>query len=477
MTKHIPSDKRNSIRGKISGGEVNFICGANSFYKIVLIFLGITLVILSPCFAPKIKIEKKGDVTIIHNPKKPAKMPGAPRNLSLEEDLGRAQVLLDDSIKSRNSVRIYTQSAIQSSEMSWKTLEGEERNYEKTCDRLTQIMEEYKILGISFALTQKSPRKQAKTLFFYLGIEDPSTGKPIDGETVFRAGRLGQPVFAYMVMKLFTGRRFDIDIPIHKYLPKPIPEYPAYRDLKGDSRYKRLTASRILSHQSGLVNSRMTHPEHRLTFEADPGKGFRYSEEGYRLLQFVLEQRFGRSLNDLAKIVAFDRLSMKNSSFLFEPRFEGHLAKPIKTEDFPENNASDTSKTFFTTAKEYNNFMWTVLYNGGTLDLGICAPYFRPEISVHSPTILEPPLPGEHPTIPEKLSWCLGWGTYKIPQDMAYFIGDRFQGIECFAIMSPTHGIAVTIFVVGNDQHSVTSLILKEIIGDIETPLTWLGFE
>ena len=364
------------------------------------------------------------------------------------------------------------------SKMTWETFFDEVRNYEKTHDFLKKIMEENKIPGISIALTQKgSGRKQTKTLFFYLGVEDPNTCEPIDGETVFRAGRLGQPVFSYMIMKLFIGRRFDIDIPLHKYLPKPIPDYPAYQDLKDDSRYKRLTASRILSHQSGLVNLRLTHPEHRLTFEADPGKEFRYSEEGYRLLQFVLEQRFGRSLNDLAKIVVFDRLSMKNSSFVSQSWFEGQLEKPMQTGDFPEYNASDASEEFFTNAKDYANFIWTVLYSGGLLDPQICAPYFQPEISVNSPTILEPPLSREHPTIPKKLSWCLGWGTYQISQDMVYFIGDRFQGIECFAIMSLSHRSAVTIFVVGNDQHSVTGQILREIIGDIELPLTWLGFE
>lgn len=342
------------------------------------------------------------------------------------------------------------------SKMTWQTFHGEVRNYEKTFDFLKKIIEEHKIPGISIGLTQKgSGGKQAKTVFFYVGVEDPNTYEPIDGETVFSAGRLGQPVFAYMVMRLLMGRRFDIDIPLHKYLPKPIPDYPAYQDLKDDSLYKRLTASRILSHQSGLVNSRLTHPEHRLMFEEEPGKKFRYSEEGYRLLQFVLEQRFGRSLNDLAKIVAFDRLSMKKSSFVSQPR----------------------SEKFFTNAKDYASFIWNVLYSGGLLDPLICASYFRPEISVNSPTILESPLPGDHPTIPKKLSWCLGWGTYKIRQEMVYFIGDRFQGVECFALMSYLQRTAVTIFVVGNDQHSVIGQILREIIGDIELPLTWLGFE
>lgn len=362
--------------------------------------------------------------------------------------------------------------------MSWKTLHGEERNYEKTHDNLSRIIEKYKISGISIVLTQqKSWRDQAETFFYNLGVEDPNTGKSIDGKTVFRAGRLGQPVLAYVVMKLFTGRRFDIDVPLHKYLPMQIPDYPAYKDLMDDSRYKRLTARLIFSHQSGLVNSRLTHPKHRVEFEMNPGKGFRYSEEGYRLLQFVLEQRFGRSLNDLAKIVAFDRLSMKNTSFVREPRFEGHLAILIEEGDDSKNSLSDVSETFYTTAKDYAMFMWAVLFNHGTLDMMISPSYFLPEVSVHSPTILEPALSGGDMTIPKKLSWCLGWGTYQIPQDRAYFIGQRLQGIECYATLFRSHRTAVTIFVVGNIQHSVTPLILREIIGDIETPLAWLGFD
>jgi len=59
----------------------------NQSCKIIVIFLWIALLMFSPCFAQKIKIEKKDDVTIVHNPKKPAKVPGAPKSLTLEEDL------------------------------------------------------------------------------------------------------------------------------------------------------------------------------------------------------------------------------------------------------------------------------------------------------------------------------------------------------------------------------------------------------
>jgi len=215
-----------------------------------------------------------------------------------------------------------------------------------------------------------------------------------------------------------------------------------------------------------------------LTFETSPGKSFRYSEEGYRFLQFVLEQRFGWSLNDLAKLVVFNRLSMKDTSFVREPRFEGHFAIANGRGDDSKNLASDVSKTFITNAKDYAHFMWPVMMNYGTLNLMTCTSYFLPEVRVHSPMILEPPHPGDHPAIPKNLSWCLGWGTYQIPRNRAYFLGHQHQGIECYVtIFGYPYSTAVSIFLIGNVQHSVTARILREIVGEIETPLMWLGFE
>jgi len=63
------------------------MCQTNQSFKIIVIFLWVALLMFSPCFAQKIKIEKKDGVTIVHNPKKAAKVLGAPKSLTLEEDL------------------------------------------------------------------------------------------------------------------------------------------------------------------------------------------------------------------------------------------------------------------------------------------------------------------------------------------------------------------------------------------------------
>lgn len=55
--------------------------------KLIIIFHLFALLVFSPCFSQKVRIEKKDDITIVHNPKKPGEVPGAPKVLILEEDL------------------------------------------------------------------------------------------------------------------------------------------------------------------------------------------------------------------------------------------------------------------------------------------------------------------------------------------------------------------------------------------------------
>jgi len=375
------------------------------------------------------------------------------------------------------------------SQWSWTDFMGEVREYSQARDALQRIMEENSVSGLSVYLIQRitplSKAKGAEIQIFNLGIENPNTKKPIDEATVFRAERMGQPVLGYLVFKLVGDGLFDIDQPLHQYLPKPLPDYPNYADLKGDSRFKRLTARMILSHQSGLVNSRFASPDHKLAFEASPGKGFGYSEEGYKLLQFVLEQKFGQSINELAKSIVFGFLSLNHTSFVREPRYEGHFATAAGASAASADLDSDVSKTFYTNAKDYNRFIWTVAVNGGALAALASRPYFLREVSVRSATILEQPRPGIRPNFPKGLGWSCGWGKYekgfiyrRFPNLMT-FMGHRKQGTECYAtsFMAAGRVTAISIFVVGNTRHSVTSQILRVMVGELDPPLDWLGFD
>lgn len=59
----------------------------NHFFRIVFSVWLLIFMAAAPGFSQKVKIEKKDGVTIIRNPKKPVNLPGAPKALTLEEDL------------------------------------------------------------------------------------------------------------------------------------------------------------------------------------------------------------------------------------------------------------------------------------------------------------------------------------------------------------------------------------------------------
>ena len=372
--------------------------------------------------------------------------------------------------------------SVDQSEWSWVDRKGKIRTFEQVQKVFLEIMKENGISGLSIVLKQGENWSNNPSAYtFDLGFEDPETRKPIDTMTVFQADRLGQPVIAYIVMKLVTDEQLDLDRPLYKYLPKSAIDNSPYQNVQRDPRYKRLTARRILSHQSGLVNSRLTHPEKKLTFVASPGKGFRYSDEGYGFLQYVLEQKFGRSLNDLAKSIVYDPLDMRRTSFIREPRFEGHIASTQSGGSHENSPSSPKPRAFYTNASDYVRFMWTARVEDPYLSRETYMSYIiYPAVSIRSPSILEPPRSEGSPTLPPKLSWCLGWGTYQIPRVIlgaCSFIGQRNQGMESYAtIYDSQKSTAITIFVASYSQKSFTPRILQELLGEMETPLSWLGF-
>ncbi len=107
-------------------------------------------------------------------------------------------------------------------------------------------------------------------------------------------------------MQLVDEGRIDLDRPFDEYLPKPLPEYAEYIDLKGDERWRELTLRLLLSHRSGFANWRFLpqeggYDEHgKLEFFLNPGERYAYSGEGFKQAQRVLEWGLNIDLDDLA---------------------------------------------------------------------------------------------------------------------------------------------------------------------------------
>jgi CubicO group peptidase (beta-lactamase class C family) len=165
-------------------------------------------------------------------------------------------------------------------------------------------MEQADAPGLSVALIEAD--EVAWTAGF--GVADAATRVPVTADTVFQAASLSKPVVAYAALREVDTGRLDLDQPLAAYLPEPYaPDVPQVQTI---------TARQVLSHSSGLQNWRQT-PEEPLQLAFEPGSGFRYSGEGYFLLQRVLEQLAGAPFEAFMQRALFQPLGMTRSTYLW----------------------------------------------------------------------------------------------------------------------------------------------------------------
>jgi CubicO group peptidase (beta-lactamase class C family) len=198
--------------------------------------------------------------------------------------------------------------------------------------QLPKLMEQHKVPGLSIVVIQDGKMVWRRGF----GVRDNDSKQPVDNDTVFEAGSMSKPVFAYRVLKLCEMGVLDLDTPLTRYASE--------RLLEGDPRLDLITARHVLSHTSGFQNWRSR--DKALTIHFKPGEQFRYSGEGYFYLQSVVTHLTGnvdRSESNTyeagVKVYATDfdsymkanvllPFGMSSSSYLWNETLIEHAARP-----------------------------------------------------------------------------------------------------------------------------------------------------
>lgn len=357
----------------------------------------------------------------------------------------------------------------------WQTIAGELRNPSEAERFLRQVLEKSRATALSVAVVQGSHVVFHKSM----GIVDKETNKPVDENTVFRTASLSKPVFAYLVMKLVDEGLINVNKPLHRYLDRPLYEYPDYADLKDDARHKLLTARILLSHQSGFPNWRRINRNNRLDFKFTPGEMFKYSGEGYRFLQFILEEMTGKGLSRLAMEKVFIPLGMTHTSFVWERRFDGHFAVNLRTglRRFIEGTKAfpNAAYSLLTNTADYAKFL-TAIMNGKGLKAKTIEMMLKPQVhitsrSLHAPQGTDPKI---HETI--QLAWSMGWGWFRCSQGEAIFHVGFEEGCDNYAVVFLDHKIGMVLQSVITGRKGIAPPIAKELIGDVYSPFSWLQY-
>lgn len=300
------------------------------------------------------------------------------------------------------------------------------------------MMAEANVPGFSIALIKDAKLHWRRGF----GFKDSASKAPVDHETLFEAGSMSKPVFAYAALKLHEKKVIELDTPLTKYTSE--------RFLESDPRLDLITARHVLSHTGGFQNWRSK--DRALQIHFMPGAEFRYSGEGYFYLQSVMTRLTGHvNPNDCAKyergieVCATDfdpymkenvlvPFGMTSSGYLWNDTFEQHAARPHdrtglpvdKKKPKPPNVARyGSAGGLHSTPTEYAKFLIEVIdpkpSDAFHLTKGTLAEMVRPHVKTND----------EHSS-----SWALGWQIQPTKNGDVISHGGYNSGFHSFAAAS-----------------------------------------
>jgi CubicO group peptidase (beta-lactamase class C family) len=175
----------------------------------------------------------------------------------------------------------------------------------------------------------------------------------LGADSVVEVASLGKPVFAFAVVAQAVRGALDLDAPLAAIAPPPYRHvYQGGEDGFADPRLAQVTPRLLLSHRAGLPSWSRDRP---LGFVQPPGAGWRYSGEGYVLLQRALEAR-GASLDELVGTTVLAPLGMAHSTFdPGVPRAQGHdrTGAPVAS----SLTRPTAAASLLSTARDYARFV------------------------------------------------------------------------------------------------------------------------
>lgn len=224
----------------------------------------------------------------------------------------------------------------------------------KITDNLQQLLKDNNIPTLGLGVIEDGKLTEIKVY----GTLDKKMTVPYN--SLFNVASLTKPVTAMTVLRLVSLGKWNLDEPLDKYWIDP--------DIAKDPRHKKLTTRMILSHQTGFPNWRWQKTDKKLSFEFDPGTKYQYSGEGFEYLRKAIENKFHKSLEDLAKKMIFKTLKMNDTSYIWNERKDSQRIvmgydKNGRPYDFVKNTKANAADDLITSVEDYSKFLISIMNN------------------------------------------------------------------------------------------------------------------
>ncbi|HWW27350.1 MAG TPA: serine hydrolase domain-containing protein [Caulobacter sp.] len=300
---------------------------------------------------------------------------------------------------------------------------------------------------------------------------------PLTPDTIMYGASITKAAFGQYVLMLVDDGKLDLDTPIKAYLPRPLPDYDAYKDLAGDPRWETITPRMLMTHTGGFPNFRWLNPDEKLDIKAEPGTRFIYSGEGVNLMQFVIEQGLGLKVGNEMSRRIFQPLGMTRSSLIWRDDFAANLADGYHDDGkFEEHDARSSVKaagSLDTTISDLSKLA-AAMVSGRGLSARSAAERIKPSFPIANAHQFPPSLTDDNPGNARiGLAAGIGVVVFDGPQGHGFFKGGHNditdnqlicveRGERCL-VMLTNSGVGARIF----------SPLLEAALGDVGMPWTW----
>jgi CubicO group peptidase (beta-lactamase class C family) len=309
---------------------------------------------------------------------------------------------------------------------------------------------------------------------------------PMTTETTTWAASITKSVFATYVMQLAERGELSLDTPVAAQLPRPLEAFDAYKDtaseLVKDPAWPTVTPRMLLAHTSGLGNLAMFAPDKKMHLYFKPGTRYQYSGDGLNLIQLVIEQKNGRTLDLLMQDALFTPLKMNRTGIIYRAEFAENVADRYgageqflsQTKRFPARAAGSMT----TSAEDIATFV-SALFNGKLLKSETQKGMFRPFIQIRSlhQFALKADEPGGQEAASVGLAYGMGWGLLtKTKFGPAFFKEGHGDGAQNYMICFQRSKSCMIALTNSDNGEFAFRPLFEKILGDTVTPWEWEGY-
>jgi CubicO group peptidase (beta-lactamase class C family) len=286
------------------------------------------------------------------------------------------------------------------------------------------------------------------------GVTNSDGEAAVTNDTIFEAASLTKPLFAYVVMQMVDKDLIDLDTPLLGMVPRERIEQTIGHSLDVEGFRldwaKKITARHVLSHTAGTPHGDggEIYP---IFFE--PGTDWKYSAQGYQLLQMAVEGIEGKPLNEIVDAYVLEPLGMTRSSMVWRESYEKTMANGHglygDPSDFRKRSRATAAASLYTTAGDYARFVIAVLDGTG----------LKPE------TAKEMIAPFIGASDEREFGWGLGFGTQIDGERTAFWQWGDYGIFRNYVIADPKRRSGVVYLTNSFNGLSVCSSIVTRSIG------------